>query len=791
MWQRAALGASLEILTSHPMNIRLLFASLICFSSMAVAADPAPVVSNLDAQPLAALARRIFEATDFLGDPFSDDKKKAFAEALASKEDASEKIQAVLDERVLLVVTINPEMRVKVAPGPAKRQLIQNGWSNFLVKIVNEAGVTPPLNVKSPQAARVFAGEGHKPVDTDRLPQNERWLDLDFFTRQPMQAKLSGLGADYMLINLYSRDAGKRDARFSFDIGQGTQDLGFRSDCDILFDCLPAREITLRVKDDKGQPCMAGFMIYDKAGRVYPAQAKRLAPDFWFHPQVYREDGESVQLPDGNYTVEFRRGPESLTETRQITVNPELKELSFQVKRWIDPAAFGWISGDHHIHAAGCRHYSNPSEGVHATDMARHCRGEDLRIGANLTWGPCFEYQRQFFTGKEDVNSRWPYLLRYDVEVSGFGSHVSGHLCLLGLKEQIYPGENKDAGWNTHWPTLGLNTLKWAKQQGAVCGPAHSGSGLGVAETLIPNYAIPPMDGIGANEAIVDVTHELPGPDGKLVPALDFMSTIDTSPVSELNFWYHVLNAGYRLKVSGETDFPCVYGERVGMGRSYVKLKGQYTYDDWVRGVGDGRAYVTDGRSHFIDFKVNGVAPGEALKQGEPLSEVRVKGKTTLEITAKVAALLSETPETPPLIGYLSPQTPPATLTSWHLERARIGATRDVPVELVVNGQPVARQIIKADGGLHDVNFKLTVERSSWVALRILPSSHTNAVFVIADEKPIRASKRSIEWCLKSVDKCWEQKEKSYAEAEKQDAVAAYEHARQAYRSRLAETEVD
>ena len=45
-----------------------------------------------------------------------------------------------------------------------------------------------------------------------------------------------------------------------------------------------------------------------------------------------------------------------------------------------------------------------------------------------------------FFTGKNDKVSVYPYLLRYDVEVSGFGSHQSGHLCLLRLKEQMYPG---------------------------------------------------------------------------------------------------------------------------------------------------------------------------------------------------------------------------------------------------------------------------------------------------------------------------------------------------------------
>src|SRR5204862_17026 len=99
-----------------------------------------------------------------------------------------------------------------------------------------------------------------------------------------------------------------------------------------------------------------------------------------------------------------------------------------------------------------------------------------LKVGANLTWGPCFDYQKQFFCGTVDKVSQYPYLLRYDIEVSGFGSHQSGHLCLLRLKEQMYPGgESKD-----HWPTLCLNTLRWAKKQGALCGPAHSGWGLQV-----------------------------------------------------------------------------------------------------------------------------------------------------------------------------------------------------------------------------------------------------------------------------------------------------------------------
>ena len=81
--------------------------------------------------------------------------------------------------------------------------------------------------------------------------------------------------------------------------------------------------------------------------------------------------------------------------------------------------------------------------------------------------------------------------------------------------------------------------------------------------------------------------------------------------------------------------------------------------------------------------------------------------------------------------------------------------------------------------------FGLT--RSSWVALRILGSSHTNPIFVLVGDKPVRASRRSLEWCLKCVDQCWSQKAQFIRAEEMEAAKAAYEHARQTYRQRLQE----
>jgi len=787
--------------------MRSLLLSIILFFCLSANTFAAalPIVSEVEFQPFVAQVRRLIEATDYLGAPFSAADKAALNATMESPDHkaAVAKLQEILDRYAIFGVHINPEMRVKVAQGDAKPELTQDGWRQFLVKVANESGTTAPLAAVSPNAQSVHNVRTattssdralRKVGDTPTLKLTDLWLDLQMFNQQPLRPTLSGLTVEYRIVQLYSRDAGKREAKISFNVGQGTQDIGFRNEVDLLFTCLPTPEITLGVKDENGKPATAGFLIRDAQGRVYPSQAKRLAPDFAFHPQVYRMDGEKLRLPAGTYTIEFDRGPESVKETRTVNVTVATKRLDFTVRRWIDPLKFGYVSGDHHIHAAGCAHYTNPTEGVHAPDMVRHILGEDLKVGANLTWGPCFDYQKQFFTGKDDKVSLHPYVLRYDVEVSGFGSHQSGHLCLLRLKEQMYPGgESKH-----HWPTLGLNTLRWAKRQGALVGPAHSGWGLqpaapgqrdavssktaqdfrGVADAL-PNYVVPPFNGIGANEYIMNVTHTVPGPDGKPVAAVDFLSMVDTPHLWELNIWYHTLNVGFRTRISGETDFPCIYGEKVGLGRSYVKLPTKWTYEDWCEGIRAGNNYVSDGRSHLLDFKVNATALGE---RG---SEMKLSAPGLVKVTAKVAAYLNPQPN--PVIKA----SPQSAKPYWDIERARIGESREVPVELTVNGKAVETKRIVADGSQVNLVFETKIDRSSWVALRILPSSHTNPIWVMVGDQPVRASKRSAEWCAQSLEVCWQQKERTYAATELDQARKDYEHARQVYRKLLAESPVD
>jgi hypothetical protein len=705
----------------------------------------------------------------------------------------------------LAAITINAESRVKVGEGPAKPELLEQGWRTFLIKVNNEAGINPALVAESPNALPLYQqgkGAREEPRKKEKLVNPEdvpdRFLDMSLLTREPLKEKLSGLPVEYRVLQLYSRDAGAREAQLSFNIGAGTQDLGFRSAVSILFDSKPATKVTLNISDVDGQPTTANFVIRDAKNRLYPLPSRRLSPDFFFHEQVYRASGEHIMLPPGEYSVVANRGPEYLPQRMQVSV-PDAREHAVDValKRWIHVAQRGWYSGDHHVHAAGCGHYDSPTEGVGPEAMMRHIIGEDLNVGCVLSWGPCWYTQKQNFNGQVSALSTRDYLMRYDVEVSGFPSSHAGHLCLLKLSEDDYPGTTR----LEHWPSWTLPVLKWGKDQGGVVGYSHSGWGIalpdvmpdgsrkfhgqpwggaprewqGVAASKLPDYAMPKFDGIGANEYVVTTAHGV----------CDFISAVDTPAIWELNVWYHTLNCGMTSRISGETDFPCIYGDRVGLGRIYVKLNDgqELNYDNWVEGLRDGRSYCGDGLSHILDFKVDGQGVGERTDD-DSVGVLKLTTPKTVSVTFDAAALLEEKPTdlTESIRSRRLDEKP-----YWHIERCRLGTTRNVPIEIIVNGEVVATRELTADGHVEPMAIPVELTQSSWVAVRILPSVHTNPVFVQVGDKPIRASRKSAKWCEEAVNVCWQSKQNNIRETEREAAKTAYEQAAEIYRKIAAE----
>ncbi len=813
-----------------------------------------------EGQPLAANVQRLINALDSLGAPLERSKHDEIRKAVAAEESSA--LQTLIDPLALFVIEINPELRVKVKRGPGDPVLQQAGYTPIIVKVINDATLARTLNISSPQAGPVYAGASEgillRQAQTE-LKKNEntnrerRFLDVEMFEQSPMTATLSGLNVEYAVALIYCSEAGAREATIAFDIGEGTQDLGFRSEIPVLFSVRPAVLVKLNIRDADGQPTTARLEFRDGHGHVYPPQAKRLAPDFFFQPQIYRKDGDTVLLPPGEFTLESSRGPEYVRQVRKVTVRtgersgvsppvpvapeehvtpepPASTTLNVNLQRWIDPAQFGFYSGDHHIHAAGCSHYDNPTQGVTLADMFNQVKGEGLNVGCVLTWGPCFDHQRTFFSAGADTISEPQTVLKYDLEISGFGSAALGHVCLLNLQNQTYPGSE---GTSTQgWPTWTVPVMRWAKEQGGVTGYPHSAlhvdanqaavrlmqnldlnkdGSLSLEETRgqllpekfsviesdrdqilsrselersanraadeLPNYAFPAMDGGGAMEIFVSTSEGV----------CDFISAMDTARIPEWNTWYHLLNCGYPLKLSGETDFPCMSSRRVGQGRVYVQLGEiqEVNFVDWSKGIAAGRSYVSDGYAHATSFTVNGTAPGtEDIPLAGPASVVV---ETTVAFAAEQPRAVAN--------GTLQPPTGKRTVG----DTVNLHAPRDTGfveggeqlVEIIVNGDVAASQKVPADGQPHNLKFEIPIQQSSWIAVRQFPQLHTNPVNIIVDNKPIRASRGSALWCAESVRLLWKNRNRFIAESERPAAREAYERSLKQFLVRAYEASVD
>ena len=685
---------------------------------------------------------------------------------LALQKGVSEKnanaVVSVLDRYTLLKIDINNDEKISVKQSIIKPVLQQNGWTAFLIKVNNNVGITKRLEIASEEAKSVYdggekiygmGGDAKGSVVSNQDIKN-RWLDFNFFTEHPVTDTLSGSKVEYFIIQLYSRDSGRRRATFDFSLGDSAKE----NKSNILFNCLAAHTIKLSILDFDHTPTAASLLIKDAYGHILPSYTKRLAPDLFFESQIYRYNGDTIYLPSGNYSVEYNRGAEYVKGSKNFEVtNKANQSLGINLIRWINPNKMGYYSGDSHIHASGCSYYTSPTQGVKPDDLIYHVVGEGVNVACILIWGRGYEYQKQFFEGKDNKLSTKNNLLHYDMEISVFPSGHAGHLVLLGLKDQNYPNTKEI----DNWPTYTIPILKWAKAQGAITGYAHSGLGLEVQTDSLPNYALPKFDGIGANEYIVSVTQNI----------VDFISALDTPPIWELNIWYHTLNCDFRTRMVGETDYPCLSDDKIAHGRTYVKLDKELNYSDWIEGLKSGRSYVSEGKSHLMDFTINDV------EIGTQNSEVNLTHGSTVKVSAKVSALLNEKED-----STIKPLDYHKEIWSqkpfWDLEKARIKNSRTVPVELIVNGEVVERKIIMADGKIRDISFETMITKSSWVAIRILPSSHTNPIFVLVNHEPTRASKKSAEWCLNAVDICWAQKQLQIAKESREEAKKLYDLAR-------------
>jgi hypothetical protein len=181
--------------------------------------------------------------------------------------------------------------------------------------------------------------------------------------------------------------------------------------------------------------------------------------------------------------------------------------------------------------------------------------------------------------------------------------------------------------------------------------------------------------------------------------------------------YYALLNCGFRLKPTAGTASG-VHPVPLGFGRVYVHCEGAFGYDAWLKGLGEGRSFVSTGPALLV--QANDKHPGHTFRAGRAV-EARLKG------TAASALPLKK-------------------------------------IEIIVNGEVTrtlrpANDRTKAGGYDSPIDETLTVDGSSWLAVRCFEErpdgrvrfAHTGPFHVEVEGKPLRPRKREVEFLVKRV----------------------------------------
>ncbi|MEX2540893.1 MAG: CehA/McbA family metallohydrolase, partial [Trueperaceae bacterium] len=275
-------------------------------------------------------------------------------------------------------------------------------------------------------------------------------------------------------------------------------------------------------------------------------------------------------LPRGRVLVDVARGYEYQPLRAWVTIEPDQRQLTLRLERWIDMNSERYYSGDTHVHFLSTQ------------GALTEARAEDLNV-VNLLlsqWGHLFTNSEEF-TGYPFMDRERDTIVHASQENR---QHILGHLSLLGLRQPVMP-------WASGGP-----------------GEAELGGGL---DTTLSRWA----DAAHAQGATVIVPH-LPTPNGEAAVLIatgraDAVEMLDFLEFEHLEY-YRYLNGGYRLPLVGGTD-KMSNQTPVGLYRTYVRLPEdqEFNYENWCAGLRAGRTFLSGGA--MLWFTVEGQPIGETV----------------------------------------------------------------------------------------------------------------------------------------------------------------------------------
>lgn len=418
-------------------------------------------------------------------------------------------------------------------------------------------------------------------------------------TRHEMSPSVSPDGTRFAFVQF---DAGI-PVLYTAPITGGRSSAWQKADLSTRRSVKPTGRVRIRVLGSDGQPVGARIYIDASDGRHY-------SPDNAFHRSMMVFDRHyfhmtseaEVAVPAGKTTIEAIRGWQFVPKRTTVDVTAGgVQTATIRLDRLADLPARGWYSGDSHVHdlhqGFGQSHQSFfnqlVAEDLNVTHALIHMDGTRL-MGR---WGD--------LTGKPSPLSTSQHILQYAQEFRG----GLGHIGMVGIKEFILPFVAGAGGTAYAQPSLDQIYLEGARAQGGIAGFMHP-------------YQNAPRTPANAASTLIAVDLALGLGDYYDIGALW------SDELGSADFYYKLLNAGFRLPATGGTDnFSDVFLDPPpGSDRTFAHVTGPLTHQSWIDAIKRGRTFFSTGPLLFLT--VNGQEPGTevALAATAP-SSMQVKAE--------------------------------------------------------------------------------------------------------------------------------------------------------------------
>ncbi len=516
----------------------------------------------------------------------------------------------------------------------------------------------------------------------------------------------------------------------------------------------PHSALTISLSDSSGRALSARVSVFDSTGKSWaPDSAWRHADEAFvraerkFEYGYFHSDGRStVTLPPGRYTVESWKGPEWSVGRAQVTVAAGAPaRANLRMSRLMDLPRAGWWGGDVHVHMNYGGHYRNTP-----ANLKRQAQAVGLLVVENLIVNkeqriPDIAYWQP---GVDAVSGR-NFILAHAEE---FHTSYWGHSALLGLTDYFvlpnYAGYANTAAASL--VPMNADVFDLARAQGAIAGYVHPfdtrPDPFNKSETV--RYEMP-----------IDVAL------GK-VDYFEVMGYSDHLITSE--FWYRLLNCGFRIPAAAGTDaFPNYASLRgpPGLVRVYARTEGPLEHRSWLGAIRAGRTFVTNSAILGLGWRGDG--------QTDRRNDGRWRG-----------------------IGD-SISLPAGS----HILQVQVTLRSNTPVdhfELIGNGKVVASIPLTGDRTRADTLLRIPVDQSSWFVLRaysdrprlpvldLYPFASTSPFYVTVGGSPIR-SVEDARYFVTWIDRVREEVEKHggwNADAERSLVLARIATAREVFERR-------